>query len=256
MVFAMLFALAISGCADEKKKTPKVYELKTYGTVGDGVANDTAAIQAAIDAASLKGGGKVVGRKRDTYLIYSTGSQPGYPRARHFPYALRIPSNITLDLRGGTLKLADGQNTSMIMNMNTEDGFKDKHITLRNMTLDNNGDNQTDKLSGNQAALYFYGVDDLRVENVTVRDAWVHSGRIRNVSNSYFHNIHADGSHGDCWMFGQTGTPDRPFDTRDSYFGTVTAKNCSGVTSRAAGNSFVGAFKRSFVPRSEGWANC
>ena len=36
-----------------------MYDITTYGAVGDGTTNDAAAIQAAVDAASAAGGGVV-----------------------------------------------------------------------------------------------------------------------------------------------------------------------------------------------------
>src|SRR5579864_6244220 len=44
-----------------------VFSITNYGAIGDGVATNTVAIQAAIDAASAKGGG-IVEVPRGTYL--------------------------------------------------------------------------------------------------------------------------------------------------------------------------------------------
>lgn len=49
-------SLALTGCVSV---TGNVYDVRRFGAVGDGVAKDTAAIQAAIDAASAAGGGTV-----------------------------------------------------------------------------------------------------------------------------------------------------------------------------------------------------
>lgn len=46
-----------------------VYSVDAYGAVGDGVTNDTAAIQAALDAADADGGGTVVFSAGKTYVV-------------------------------------------------------------------------------------------------------------------------------------------------------------------------------------------
>jgi len=75
---------------------PNYYSVKTYGAVGDGVTDDTAAIQAAIDAAEAAGGGSVyfpVG----TYIISTeiTIDGPGLKLYGH--RAILKPADNSLD---------------------------------------------------------------------------------------------------------------------------------------------------------------
>lgn len=70
---------------DVQSKLRDSVSVKDFGAVGDGVADDYAEIQAAIDAINASGGGVIV----FPYGIYGVGTQ------------LRFKSNVTLDLRSG-----------------------------------------------------------------------------------------------------------------------------------------------------------
>ena len=47
----------------------KIYDVATYGAVGDGKANDAKAIQAAIDDCTANGGGKVILEDLSLYYL-------------------------------------------------------------------------------------------------------------------------------------------------------------------------------------------
>jgi alpha-glucuronidase/polygalacturonase len=77
---------ALAGLTKEKLEAKKVYNVRHFGAVGDGVANDAPAINKAIDACSKAGGGTV-------FLpsgIYASGS-------------IRLKSNISLVLDAGAI---------------------------------------------------------------------------------------------------------------------------------------------------------
>ena len=52
--FTILLGLSCIACS------PKVYDVRDYGAVGDGVHIDSPAINAAIEAAAQKGGGVIL----------------------------------------------------------------------------------------------------------------------------------------------------------------------------------------------------
>jgi len=77
----------------------RVFDVRNYGTVGDGTTNDTAAIQTAIDAAHTAGGGTVY-FPTGTYLI-SLGPSGGATGG------ITVTSNVTLQGSPGATITAD-----------------------------------------------------------------------------------------------------------------------------------------------------
>ncbi len=79
-IFTILLAAACVACS------PKVYDVRDYGAVGDGVHIDSPAINAAIEAASQKGGGVIL-----------------FPEGVYASYSIRLKDNITLRLEKGSV---------------------------------------------------------------------------------------------------------------------------------------------------------
>ena len=122
-----------------------------YNTTG---TNDNTVIQSAINAAAA--GSRIVLRDG----TYNLGAK------------LTVPSNITLEgeSRDGTiLKLANATNVTMLGNADTTNG--NTKIVLRNLTIDQNGANQT---SG--GGLSFTGITDSILENL-----WIKSSQVFNL---------------------------------------------------------------------------
>jgi hypothetical protein len=107
----------------------QVFNAKAYGAKGDGVTDDTAAIQAAIDAAKLVGGGVLF--SPGTYLVTS----------------LNVPPAITLHGNGATLRRPDLSATKFSRMLTTENHPWDSAVdspplVIRNLILDGNRQNQ------------------------------------------------------------------------------------------------------------------
>lgn len=119
-----------------------IFNVTNYGAVGDGVTDDTAALQAAIDAAFAAGGGEVV-IPAGTFIISGTGDPTDG--------CLEIKSNVTISGQGmgvTTLKLADGYDGKVTGMVRSAYGEETHDFGMNNLTLDGNRDNTTGKVDG------------------------------------------------------------------------------------------------------------
>lgn len=146
----------------------QVFNVKDFGAVGDGITDDTAAIQAALDAADEAGGGTVV-IPEGTFIISSAG--------RAAAGSLQIHSNTELTGAGmgeTILKLADGSDTKISGLIRTAPaGEVDHDIVIRDLTIDGNKANTSGEVDGLMtgyqpgSALYEYNIliDSVEIMN-------------------------------------------------------------------------------------------
>jgi len=95
----LLLSIVLLNCSNVFATTD-VYNVKNFGAVGDGIHLDTDAINSAIDAASVEGGGVVF-----------------FPAGEYLSFSIRLKSNITLNIGAGA--------TIIAANMNEHDGQYD-----------------------------------------------------------------------------------------------------------------------------------
>ena len=122
--------------AQVKTLITPVCNVKGYGAKGNGVNDDTTAVQAAIDAASVAGGG-IVYVPSGTYLVSVAGMLDGRN------YGLMLKGNVTLMGAGSgltTIKAANNSNMDVIINDRT---IATSNIKLIGFKVDGNQANQT-----------------------------------------------------------------------------------------------------------------
>lgn len=235
--------LAIQAAKSAFQSSLSVFDVHAYGNAATGTGgDDTQAWQAAIDAADAAGGGIVAGRRNTTYVLSYSGSQPGFPgNTAGTRYCLRVPSNVEIDGRGCKLRLANNAKACLIINANSS-SVTDTNISVRNLIIDGNRANQTHISGIDQASLFFFGVTDLRLQNIIIREVKDRGLRLYGVRDAFINNLILDGSDGDAWAFGVGSSGGVVYELVDSYIGFVHSKNVRGLHGEEApGNGFVGA---------------
>ncbi|WP_335944278.1 putative Ig domain-containing protein [Pseudomonas sp. G166] len=119
-----------------------IFNVQDFGAKGDGITDDTAAIQSAIDAAAAAGGGQVY-MPTGTYIV-SAGEEPS-------DGCLMLKSNVYLYGDGmgeTTVKVADGSDTKITGVIRSAYGEETHDFGVSNLTIDGNRDNTTGKIDG------------------------------------------------------------------------------------------------------------
>lgn len=130
--------------------------VKDFGAVGDGLVNDTAAFQAALNA---YGAVFVPGGRATVYMITS----------------IAIPNHTTLFGLGATIRQIAGTNSSMIV---AQDTATATGLTLDGLTIDHNGPN----VLGNTVAILFNCCTRVLITNNVVLNARVHAIQLANIA--------------------------------------------------------------------------
>lgn len=126
-----------------------------YGAAGDGITDDTSAIQAAINACQVVGGG-IVFIPSGTYLVSSSLSLTG--------------DNIVIKGAGWNtiIRAANNLNADIIKTPTTAGSIRN-YVVVRDIKIDGNRANNT---SGN--CIHFYGTRYSRIENCFIVNATDH----------------------------------------------------------------------------------
>ena len=177
-------------------------DASTAGAVGDGVTDDTAAIQAALNQ-----GGRVCITRPGTYVVSAALVNAGVLPNASLNSALVIQSNTTLMLgRGVRLWMANQSNCYLMRNANP--GTGDHDITIAGGSFDGNCNNQQTNL---WVEPYWFGhlMVFKNVQRLSVRDtgtiepkcfAWLFAGcsdvAVERIGFHHFHR-NSDGVHFD-----------------------------------------------------------
>lgn len=142
-----------------------VFDVRDYGALGDGVTDDTAAIQAAIDAAFTAGGG-VVYLPEGVYRVSGDGAGSGN--------CLTMHSQVDLvgDGMGSTvLKLVDGSDLPLMGMIGSPAGEVLQGVGISDLSLDGNRGNSSGVVNGWHLAANPAGVSShMSLERVEIRD--------------------------------------------------------------------------------------
>lgn len=202
----------------------EVVSVHDYGAVGDGVTNDVAAIQAALDS----GAKLVVCDPTKTYLVNHVSTFT--VNAVNYRRCLSVPAGVELNGCGATIKLGAAQNSSIV-------ALLASNAALVNVILDCNRTNQTSPATGEMANVIAYDVDTIRVENVRARNARQYAGRFMNVRKSRFVGLYCEDSYGDGWSMGTSGS--LALELFDCIADQIFAENCEGTYAGLEGNGII-----------------
>jgi hypothetical protein len=190
-----------------------------YGAAGNGIADDTAEIQAALDS-----GAKVVRlAPGSTYIVSQAGTKTIQTVAHR--YCLLIPDGVYLDLNGSTLKLSDSQNAAVVMNA-TAGTTQNTDLGVGNGVIDGNQANQTSPGAGDMPCVFFYDVMRPTVKDLRAKNVRQYAGRFLACYEGYFNNLRCDDSDGDGWSFGVNGTAGENRVFR-SFIDNIYSENCT-----------------------------
>jgi hypothetical protein len=152
-------------------KLSQTVSVKDFGAVGDGVANDTTAIQAAIDAVNAAGGG-VVNFPAGTYACANLWPKDNVTLQGEGPYASQLINNSAIYSVISTWRLAPTNNSATISayvaTASRTTGFNVDGLLINgqyNVHPDGGDDNH-------QHGVYLFKTTECSVTNCIIKEVW------------------------------------------------------------------------------------
>lgn len=136
--------------------------VKDFGAIGNGTADDTTAIQAAIDSLSATGGAAFF--PPGTYIISS-------------PISMRANVTLWSTLYAATIKQKDSANLTTLIDFSTNTATG---AQLTGLVIDGNKANNGNNITTERFALFVYDTDDVNIENCEVKNCCGHGVYVRN----------------------------------------------------------------------------
>ncbi len=191
--------------------------VKDFGAVGDGVTDDAAAIQAAINAANTQGGGTVF----VPYGTYLVGA------------AVTLKSNVYLEGQGTTtIKLKTGTNTSVLEGQSfsslsgTNSGSGISNFGITGLIIDGNKSNNASPGSNSGHGIAFYG-----------RDFYIEQVEIINCARQGLHSEYGDGAVGTSPFNGNVHNLLINSTGEEGWYNHVSDTHAANINVRSAGLS-------------------
>jgi len=133
-------------------KMRDIVSVKDYGATGDGVTNDAAAIQAAIDSLSLTGG--FVCFNPGTYIISTK---------------INLRPNVTLIAPRGSvvIKQAAAANLTILFDLST---YGATGACFDGLIIDGNRSNNNNNIAVQRHAFWLYDTNDVSIENCEIKE--------------------------------------------------------------------------------------
>lgn len=224
---------------------PGVFDVRAYGARGDGVADDTASIQRALDDAARLGGAVFIAPASPGYRIASGPLKISAPLTVFgtSPVAGEVPRARHVHARGSIL-LNDTKDQPLVLIMHDK-GPVLAGVVLRDLYLRGNREvlGSTKGVGvavvGGRAGTPTENVDGILLQNVTIKNAAEHGLWIEdNVFNNNFWGVVVTGCGGDGIRLDTSLLRGRPGQNR--FIGCTTARNLgSGYRQSSLAHNWV-----------------
>ena len=192
---AFVEAFRVADDGGLRHKESSFINVKDFGAVGDGVADDSVALQSALDEARDNGGG-VVFIPSGVFLV-GVGSDNGQLHDSKIKGGLKVGSNTTLQGEGeaSAIKIAEGSypNASWSkMNCLINDDLigGNSNIVVKDLMLDGNTDAAGMVVANEQEGLDFKNVDNLKILRCKIYNQTHDSIDLDNCSNVLIEGNH------------------------------------------------------------------